>query len=244
MSEATPAPLSARRLLPLALIVLAAVLFLVLGGWRYLSFETLAAHRDWLCSTMRKGGFPATIAFVLGYAALVTVSVPGAAIFTITSGFLFGAWLGGVYALIGATLGASAAFLAVRAGLSGLVARAGPRLRRLEAGFRRNALSYLLVVRLVPIFPFWLVNLAAGLTGMRLGTYVVGTFFGMIPATFIFASLGSGVGDVLAQGQHPDLHVMFRPTILLPIAGLALLALVPVGYRALRPHRRDRAAHP
>jgi uncharacterized membrane protein YdjX (TVP38/TMEM64 family) len=93
------------------------------------------------------------------------------------------------------------------------------------------------VLRLVPVFPFWLVNLVAGASGMRLSSYVAGTFLGMIPAAFVYASLGSGLGILISEGRPPDLHILFRPGILLPILGLAALALVPVGYRRWRGSR-------
>jgi uncharacterized membrane protein YdjX (TVP38/TMEM64 family) len=151
---------------------------------------------------------------------------------TLASGFLFGPWLGAIYALIGATLGASAVFLAARAGLAGLAERAGPRVQRLKSGFRENAFSYLLCLRLVPIFPFWLVNLVAGASGMQLSTYVAATFFGMIPGAFVYAGIGNGISALIASGQQPDHYMIFRPNILLPLIGLAALALLPVAYKS------------
>jgi len=142
--------------------------------------------------------------------------------------------LGTALSVTGATLGAIAVFLAARAGLAGLLTRAGPRVRRLEAGFHRDALSYLLILRLIPLFPFWLINIAAGATGMRLGTFLVGTFFGIIPVTFVYASLGSGLGEAIEGGHTPGLGALLQPGILLPILGLAVLALVPVLYRRRR----------
>jgi uncharacterized membrane protein YdjX (TVP38/TMEM64 family) len=237
MSESSSRTFALRRIAPLGVIIAAGILFFMLGGQRYVTLDALAANREWLCALVAKGGIVAALGFIVIYAALVAMSVPGGAVLTITSGLLFGAWLGGAYALIAATTGATAVFLAARAGFSGLLTRAGPRLRRVESGFRENALSYLLAVRLMPIFPFWLVNLAAGVTGMKLSSYVLGTFFGMIPATFIFASLGSGIGIVLADGGHPDLGILFRPAVLFPIIGLAVLALLPVVYKRWRMDR-------
>ena len=230
-------PVSVRRLVPLGLLIVAGGLFIALGGHRYVSFAALAENREWLCGITRRAGATAAIAFILTYAALVAVSVPGAALLTMTGGFLFGPWLGGTYAVVGATLGATVVFLAARAGLGGLLARTGPRGRRIVAGFRNDGLSFLLVLRLIPIVPFWLVNLVAGAAGLRLPVYVIGTFFGMIPVSFIFASLGNGFGTVVAEGRPPDPTTLFRPSVLLPILGLAVLALLPVFYR----HRRNRS---
>jgi len=94
-----------------------------------------------------------------------------------------------------------------------------------------DAFNYLLVLRLVPIFPFWLVNLVPALVGVRLPTYVLATFLGIVPGTFVYASLGNGLGSLV---EEPDLAIIFRPSLLVPIVGLALLALVPVGYKHWR----------
>lgn len=234
MSEQAQNHFSLRRLAPLAVLAAAAALFFVLGGHRYVNLATLAANHDWLCGMVEKGGVLADIGFAAAYATLVALSVPGAVVFTITSGFLFGAWLGTALSVVGATLGAIAVFLAARAGLAGLLSRAGPRVRRIEAGFHRDALSYLLVLRLIPIFPFWLINIAAGATGMRLPIFMIGTFFGIIPVTFVYASLGNGLGEAIDGGHAPGFRLLLEPGILLPILGLAVLALLPVLYRRRR----------
>lgn len=222
---------SARRLLPLGLLVAAWIVFMLAGGYRYLTFSALAQNRDWLCGLVQEWGIPAAFVYIMVYAALVALSVPGAAILTIAGGFLFGAWIGGLCAVIGATLGATAIFLAARGGLGGLAQRAGRFVGKLEAGFRADAFNYLLVLRLVPIFPFWLVNLVPAVVGVRVPTYVLATFLGIVPATFIYASLGNGLGSLV---EEPDLAIIFKPSLLVPIVGLALLALVPVGYRHWR----------
>src|SRR5207237_1324319 len=152
--------------------------------------------------------------------------------------FLCGTWIGMLCAIIGATSGATAIFLAARAGLGGLAQRAGPLVAKLEAGFRADAFNYLLVLRLVPIFPFWLVNLVPALVGVRLRSYMLATFLGIIPGTFIYAGLGSGLGEIV---KEPDLGIIFHPGVLLPIVGLAVLALIPVAYRHWRGKRAARA---
>jgi uncharacterized membrane protein YdjX (TVP38/TMEM64 family) len=165
---------------------------------------------------------------------------------TIFGGFLFstvvdgipGTILAAAIVVIGATVGATALFLAARTGLGEpLRARAGPNLRRMEAGFRENAMSYLLVLRLVPLFPFWLVNLVPAFLGVPLRTYVIGTFFGIMPGTFVYASVGSGLGAILEAGESPDLGIIFKAEILIPLLGLALLALIPVIYKRIKTKR-------
>jgi uncharacterized membrane protein YdjX (TVP38/TMEM64 family) len=237
MPEEPPHPISVRRFVPLALLVAAGVLFMVLGGHRYLTVAALAENREWLCAIVKSAGTPAALGFILAYAGLVALSVPGAALLTITGGFLFGPWIGGAYAVIGATIGATIVFIAARAGLSGLLTRAGPWVRRIETGFRDNGLSYLLVLRLIPVIPFWLVNLVAAAAGLRLSVYVFGTFIGIIPVTLVYASLGNGFGALVEGGRAADLAILFRPSVLFPVLGLAALAIAPVCYRHW--HRRS-----
>jgi uncharacterized membrane protein YdjX (TVP38/TMEM64 family) len=220
-----------RRLVPLLLLAAAWIVFMLAGGHRYLTFAALARNRDWLCGLVQEWGTLAAFAYIAVYGVLVALSVPGAVVLTLAGGFLFGTWIGGVCAVIGATLGATAIFLAARAGLGGLAQRAGRFVGKLEAGFRADAFSYLLVLRLVPVFPFWLVNLVPALVGVRLSTYVLATLLGIIPGTFVYASLGNGLGSLV---EEPDLAIVFKPSLLLPIVGLALLALVPVAYKHWR----------
>ncbi|HXC89917.1 MAG TPA: VTT domain-containing protein [Stellaceae bacterium] len=221
----SPQTVSLRRLAPLAVLVLAGTAFVLAGGHRYLTFSALAGHRAWLCGLVARWRFTGAALYVAAYAAVVALSVPGAAILTIAGGLLFGTWLGGLCAVVGAASGAVAIFLAARAGLGGLAARAGPFVGKLEAGFRADAFNYLLFLRLVPLFPFWLVNLVPALAGVGLPTFLVATIIGIIPGTFVYASLGNGLGVAFAQ---PDLGVVFRPSVLIPVIGLAVLALVPV----------------
>jgi uncharacterized membrane protein YdjX (TVP38/TMEM64 family) len=234
MPDKASQPVAIRRFVPLVLLILAGVLFMVFGGHRYLTLAALAENRDWLCRTVAQSGAEGVIAFIVAYAILVSLSVPGATLLTITGGFLFGPWFGTAYVVIGATIGATIVFLAARAGLAGLAAHGGPLVARLAAGFREHGFNYLVAARLIPIFPFWLVNLAAGALGLPPGEYILGTFIGIIPVTLAYASLGNGVGDLIAKGRHPDLAILFEPSLLLPVLGLAALALLPVVYQRWR----------
>jgi len=222
----------ARRWAPLGLLLVVAVGAYLLGVHRYLTFHTLADNRQRLLETVGSLGMLAPAVFMLCYAAVAALSIPGGLILTVTGGFLFGTVPGALYSLIGATAGATVLFLVARTAFGEILERrAGPFLKKVEAGFRADAVSYLLVLRLVPLFPFWLVNLVPALLGMRLGAYVACTFFGMVPAALVYSGVGAGLGDILDQGETPDMHVIFEPQILLPLLALGLLALLPIAYK-------------
>lgn len=232
---------SLRRTIPLMILVAGFILFFALGLDRYLSFEALHEHRAWLVAQVQAHGLLAPLVFTALYTLVIAFSIPGGAVLTIGGGFLFGTVLASVCAVVGATLGATCVFLAARTALADVLrAKAGTALRRMEAGFRDNALNYLLVLRLIPLFPFWLVNLVPAFLGVPLGTYLIGTFFGIIPGTVVYASLGNGLGAILDAGRTPDLTIIFDPEVLLPIIALAALALLPVVYKKMRA-RRGRA---
>ena len=225
----------AGRFLPLAALAAGLVIFFALGLHRYLSFGALAENRDLLMSLVEDHPVTAPLAYISVYALAVAFSIPGAVVLTIAGGFLFGTLAGGLFVVVGATIGAVGVFLAARTAFGeGLRRRAGPWIARLEAGFRENALSYLLVLRLVPLFPFWLVNLVPAFLGVPLTTYALGTFIGIIPGSFVYASVGNGLGAVFDAGGSPDLTIIFKPEILLPIIGLSLLALIPVVYKKFK----------
>ncbi|MEQ8698303.1 MAG: TVP38/TMEM64 family protein [Bauldia litoralis] len=231
-----------KRWLPLAILVCGAIAFFALGLHRYISFKKLHAHHADLMAWVVDWGLMAAVVLTAGYAAMTAFSIPGGALASIVVGYLFGIVGGSVIVLVGATLGATAVFLAARTALGDiLIKRARGALKRMEEGFRRDALSYLLVLRLVPLFPFWLVNLVPAFLGVPLRTFVIGTAIGIIPGTVVYVSVGSGLGALLEKGQSPDLKIIFQPEILLPILGLAVLALLPVAYRWWRGRPKDPA---
>ncbi len=221
-----------KRFLPLVVLVLAIGAVFASGLHNYLTFDALKEHRETLLGFVAANPLVAPLAFILVYALATSLSVPGGIILTIAGGFMFGTWLGGLYVVIGATIGATAIFLIAKTALGNtLREKAGPWLGKMEAGFKENALSYLLVLRLIPLFPFWLVNLVPAFLGVSLGTYVLGTFVGIIPGSVVFASVGNGLGSVFDAGETPDLGIIFEPAILGPILALSLLALLPIAYK-------------
>ncbi len=236
-SDAMPSPAAPglRRFLPLLVIAAGIAAVFALDLDRFLSFSALAENRQHLQAFVADNYALAALAYVAAYALAVALSVPGALILTLTGGFLFGLVAGTVLTVLGATLGAIAIFLVARTALGdALRAKAGPFVQKLEAGFRENALSYLLVLRLVPLFPFWLVNLVPAFLGVPLSTYALATVLGIIPGTFVYISVGNGLGAVFDAGGTPDLSLVTKPEILLPILGLALLSLVPVAYKRFK----------
>jgi uncharacterized membrane protein YdjX (TVP38/TMEM64 family) len=227
-----------RRLIPVAILLLGLALFLLLDLERYVSFEMLGRHHVALAAWVAEHPLQASLIYLLAYALVVAFSLPVAVLLTPVGGFLFGVWLGAALSVIGATLGSVVLFLAARSALHDAFHRkAGATLARFETGFRRDGFNYLLFLRLVPVFPFWLVNIVPALLGMGLGPYVLATAIGIIPAAIVYASLGAGLGRVIERGEAPDLGVIFEWRILLPLLGLAALALIPVVYARLRAGR-------
>jgi uncharacterized membrane protein YdjX (TVP38/TMEM64 family) len=229
----------ARRLAPLAAIGGAVALAFALGLDDYLSFEALREHRGLLMALVHDHAVPATAAFIAIYAAATALSLPGGAVLSIAGGFLFGSVLGTAWIVVGATAGAVGIFLAARTALGdALKAKAGPWLARLEAGFRENALSYLLVLRLVPLFPFFVVNLVPAFLGVSLRVFTLGTAIGIIPGAFVFASVGAGLGSVFDMGGEVTAAGALTPEVITALLGLAVLSLVPVVYKKTRARRQ------
>jgi uncharacterized membrane protein YdjX (TVP38/TMEM64 family) len=231
-----------KHLLPLALLIAGLIALWVLGLQQDLSWTSLARHQAELLAAVKARPIETGGAYIVIYAILVACSVPEAAIVTVAGGLLFGTVLGGALAVIGASLGALALFLAARTAFADLLAaRAAPFLERIRPGIERDGFLYLLAIRLVPLFPFWLVNLAAAACGMRLLPFALATLLGIIPGTLVFAAIGNGLADVLAEGREPSFSIVFSPRVLLPLLGLAALALLPVAWRAIKgrraPHR-------
>ena len=224
-----------KRLIPAAILVLGLVLFFVFRLDRYFSFEALSRHHKELAAWVAAHGLLAAAAFVMGYALVVAFSLPVAIIVTPLGGFLFGTWIGAALSVLGATTGAVAVFLAARTAFRDVFrARAGKTLASLEAGFARDDFSYLLFLRLVPVFPFWLVNVVPALLGMKLGRYALATLIGIVPGALVYAGLGAGFGVLFESGQMPNFGIVFEARILLPLLGLAALSLVPIVYGRLK----------
>ncbi len=225
-----------RRLLPAALLLAGLGVFFALGGPRYLTLDTLQTHSAALSRQVEGHRALAVAVFIAAYAVMVAFSIPGGLVMTVTGGFLFGILGGAAYSVVGATLGAIAVFLAARTALADFLRdRAGAAVGRMRAGFQEDALSYLLVLRLIPLVPFWLVNLVPALLGVSLRVYVIGTVLGIIPASLVYAAAGNGLAAIFAAGETASIEdAILAPAVLLPILGLIALALLPVIYKKVK----------
>jgi uncharacterized membrane protein YdjX (TVP38/TMEM64 family) len=242
------------RLLPLAVVLLITGTIIATGQYRELSLENLVKHRDTIDTFVAHHGIAAVAAYVLVYFATAALSIPGAIFLSIAGGALFGTIVGGVAILVGATTGATAIFLIARSAFGEFLrCRAGVPGERLVQGFRADAFNYLLFLRLVPAFPFFLVNLVPALAGVGLAPFVAATAIGIIPATFAFASIGAGLDSVLAAQEAAyraclaaggfDCHLDFdaklaaTPQLLCAFAALGVVALAPVIVKRFRRRR-------
>jgi len=240
-----------KRFLPLGVLVAVMVVAISQNWQQYLTLEVIAENRDWLKAMVANHLVLCLSAYFLIYVAVISMSLPGGVILTITGGFLFGPILGGSVTVFAATVGASLLFLIAKTSFGEtLAAKAGPWLSKLTAGFQENALNYLLFLRLVPAFPFWLVNLAPALLGVSLRTFIIGTFIGIIPGTFAFSYVGAGLDSIINTAQaafqkcldlHPAgsaaekscrFHInpssLITQDLLIAFAALGFVALLPV----------------
>jgi len=223
-----------KRIIPVLILAVVLTLFFAFDLGRFLSFDALAEHQAWLLGQVAAYPVMSVVAYILLYIAVVAFSLPGGLLMTISGGLFFGAVMGGVYAVVGATIGAVALFLVAKTSLGDfLMQKAGDSLKKMQKGFADDALSYMFVLRLVPVFPFFLVNLAPAFLGVPLRTYLIATFFGIMPATFVYALAGSGIGSVLAQGQGVSFAGVLTPQMIGALLGLAALAMLPVLYKRM-----------
>lgn len=198
----------------------------------YLSLDVLRTHRVALTGWVEANTGLAALTYVATYVVAVAFSLPGAVFLTLAGGFLFGAILGTLLTVTGATVGATLIFIFAKALLGdNALDRFGAPAARLAEGIRRNAASYLLVLRLVPLFPFFLMNLVPAFVGVALSTYVVTTFVGIIPGTAVFSLAGAGLGSVLDQEGSITPGSILTPQVIAGLLGLAALSLASIPIR-------------
>ena len=199
-----------------------------LGVFEHVTFENLKNHRKQLLSFVENSPYFSPLIFITIYALFISLSLPGGAILSLTGGFLFGALKGTILVIIGATIGASIIFYAAKSLFKELLQKkAHPFLNKMEKGFQKNAASYLLFLRFIPLFPFWLINLAPAFFQVSFWTFFWTTFVGIIPGSYIYAQAGSGLGRIFETGENFSLENIFNFEIKIALFLLALFTLIP-----------------
>ena len=238
MSEMSHPPRNGlARHIPLVVILAVAVIgFFTLGD--YLTFDTLRDNRETLLAWRDENYWSMAAVFIAVYILIVTFSLPGAAVASMTGGFLFGLFAGTVFNVFAATVGASAIFLAARWGLGeALTARleaSEGTVKRIKDGLRENEISVLFLMRLVPAVPFFVANLVPALVGVKFRNFLLTTALGIIPGGIVYTWIGVGLGGVFDRGETPDLSLLTEPFVIGPILGLCALAALPIFLKAMR----------
>ena len=227
-----------KRFAPLLILLVAIVGVFASGATQYLNLEALQANEAALRTFVSQQLPMALVTFIIVYALATAVSLPGAIVLTLAGGYLFGTWIGGAATVIGATTGAILVFYAVKTSLGQALRdkaeASGGRLKSVIDGVQAGAFGYILTLRLIPLAPFWLVNVAAALAHAPLRAYALATFIGIMPATFIYSGIGAGIGELLARGEAPDLGVIFSPVVLGPLVALGVLTRATTVFQRVR----------
>jgi uncharacterized membrane protein YdjX (TVP38/TMEM64 family) len=218
----------------LGFLVLLFLLFYYFRLHEYLTFETIKTYqsilRDWTITH-----YPAAVfLYVLIFTLIIACGIPGATFLTLVGGFLFGT-PAILYAIAGTTLGGLVLFFAIRTTLgAGIAAKSSGWIKKMEAGFQKNAFQYLIMLRLMPVFPCWISNISAGALNVPVKTFLLATIIGITPATVIYVYVGKGFDQLFAAGQLPPLSTLITPSIILPLIGLAILSALPVFYKGIK----------
>jgi len=224
-----------KRFVPVAILIAGLGIAIYFDVHKLLSFEAIGQNYGQIKNYINEQYILSLLLFALTYVAVVAFSIPGATVLSLLYGALLGTFVSGTLVVISATIGATLIFLAARYALQDILKdRAGPWLNKMRDGFNDSAVSYMLFLRLVPVFPFFAVNLVPAFTGVSLRIFIITTFFGIMPGTFVFASIGNGIDYIIEQGGTPDLAILITPEILFPLAGLGMLSLIPIAYKKLK----------
>ncbi|MCB1072710.1 MAG: TVP38/TMEM64 family protein [Chlamydiia bacterium] len=227
-----------KKWIPLIIIIILMLIVYFSGVTKYLTFETIKENRQLILSYIDQYPLLMPFLFTLIYVVMTALSLPGGALLSILGGFIFGVPLSTIYVVVGATIGATIIFSAARTAMGDLLKRkAGPFLLKMETGFQKNAASYLLFLRLIPLFPFWLVNIAPAFFNVKTRTYLWTTFLGIIPGAYVFTQAGNGLGAIFDSGKEFSVETVFNIEIKIALIVLALFALIPIFVKRLR---RDR----
>lgn len=227
-----------KRFIPLIIIAVLMLLAWYFNLTQYLSYEAIRANRMALVDYVEQHYILAPLVFIGAYITVTALSIPVAVYLTLLGGFLFPQPLSTLYVVTGATIGACFLFFAASTALGEtLRERAGPRLAKMRSGFQENAAGYLLFLRLVPLFPFWLVNIAPALLGVPFITFLWTTALGITPGAFVYAQVGTGLGAIFESGEEFSVNALLNNDIKIAFVALGIFALIPTVYRMWKKHK-------
>ena len=222
------------KFLPLLAITAIAIIIWLSGVYRYVSLDTLRQNQEFLTEFTQAHLWFSALVYSAAYFAIVSLSIPVATIMTLIGGFLFGQWVGSVCVVLSASFGGCVIFLSTKFASKitnkSSKKEAGKWVKKMQIGFAENAFSYMLTLRLIPIFPFVIVNVVAGILQIPLRIFFFGTFFGIIPGSFIYVSVGVAMRKLLNQPEFSPSNLL-APHVILSLTGLGLLALLPIAYK-------------
>ena len=232
-----------KRFAPIGVILGGLGLGYLFGLHEFLTFESLVVHRDGFKTYVMGNIVMAGAVYLVVYAAAVAFSFPAASLLTILGGFLFDWFLGGTLTVFAATVGASILFLAARTALGDFLKKmAGSGVARLAHGFEKNAFGFLLALRLAPVFPFFVINIAPALFNVPLRIYVTATFIGILPGTYAYSYLGQGLDSVIRSAKADEENVsasdLVTTELTIAFAVLAVVAMIPFIVRKIRSARQ------
>lgn len=218
-----------KRFLPIAIILLLMGIVYMSGVHKYLTFSNLKAHHSQLKFFVEARPMMSATLFILTYIITSALCLPVGIFLSLFGGFLFPVPWSTLYVVVGATLGSTIIFLAARTAIGDfLKKRAGPFLQKMEKGFQKNAWSYLLLLRFVPIFPFWLINIAPAFFGVRFITFFWTTLIGIIPGAYVFTQAGAGLSAIFASGQAFSFENILNTQVKIALVALGIFALIPI----------------
>lgn len=226
--------------IPLAVIAILMVIAYATGVADYFTYEMLRERHATLTEFVHNYYFSASAIFILTYIVSTSLSLPIGIYLSFIGGYLFAQPWSLIYVTVGATIGASILFWAAKIALKDFLTRKySDKLAKMKDGFNENAANYLLFLRLVPIFPFWFVNLAPALLGVRFFTFVWTTAVGILPGVFVFTQFGAGIGSILETGDDFSIESVFTTEIQIALAALAIFVLIPVIVKKIRKRKKN-----
>ena len=222
-----------KKYIPILIIIIISISSWGMGIHEYFSIETIKENEKIINSFIESNYITSCLIFSITYIFIISVSIPGATFMTVTGGLLFGQSAGTLINVISATFGATIFFLSARIASKDLIKKAGNWVKKMQNGFHENEFSYLLTLRLVPLFPFVAVNLVSAVVNISIKTFVTATFIGIIPGTFVYTSIGVALKNLMGKDEI-DFKIIIEPSIILALFGLGLISLTPALYKRIK----------